>query len=592
MGFLPAGNAATLPPAERPARTAPLPATLDETYARVLKEIGKTNQFYAHRLLQCLTVAKRPLRVDELAEILALNFTAEEGIPELKENWRWKDEEEAVLSTCSSLISVVGPSFHRVVQFSHFSVKEFLTSDRLSTSSADISYFHILSEPAHTITVEACLGVLLRSQNGASDADTGNGSPLTIYAAQHWVEHIRCAKVWPRIEDAIQRLFDPAKPHLEAWLKLLGFRHHPSPFFPGYEVNRHSRSPLYYASLFRFRDLARLIMAESPQHVTGPVGRNPSPLVAALGNRHFDIAELLYQRGIDLGIRDDNNKTLLHAASEGGYVDIVQWLFDHSVPANSKTPLYLAEANGHQGHGITVDDADDTNHTPLHWASQGGHFEIVRLLLMRGADVTTRNQFRRSPLHLVSYMGDSATVRLLTEHGADVTAQDRRHRTPLHLASLLHDKDFVGLYPAKSGTVAETVRLLINHGADVTALDTTHSTPLHLVLSLHIREIVQILIENGVDVDVKNETHSTPLHQASSQVDSESVRILIEHGADVTARDWNHKTPLHIASSWDDRLVLRLDWEKLNKKIDSVRLLIEHGADVTATDRTHSMSLH
>ncbi|KAH9011703.1 hypothetical protein EDB83DRAFT_2557076 [Lactarius deliciosus] len=130
-----------------------LPATLDETYVRVLKEIGKTNQFYAHRLLQCLTVAKRPLRVDELAEILALDFTAEEGIPELKENWRWKDEEEAVLSTCSSLISVVGPSFHHMVQFSHFSVKEFLTSDRLSTSSADISYFHILSEPAHTITV-------------------------------------------------------------------------------------------------------------------------------------------------------------------------------------------------------------------------------------------------------------------------------------------------------------------------------------------------------------------------------------------------------------------------------------------------------
>jgi chromosome segregation and condensation protein ScpB len=56
----------------------------------VLKEIGKTNEFYALRLLQCLTVAKRPLRVEELAEILALDFGAEEGIPELKENWRSK----------------------------------------------------------------------------------------------------------------------------------------------------------------------------------------------------------------------------------------------------------------------------------------------------------------------------------------------------------------------------------------------------------------------------------------------------------------------------------------------------------------------
>ncbi|KAI9443877.1 hypothetical protein H4582DRAFT_1807187, partial [Lactarius indigo] len=136
-----------------------LPATLDETYARVLKEIGTTNQLYAHRLLQCLTVAKSPLRVEELAEILALDFSGEEAIPELKENWRWKDQQDAVLSTCSSLISVVSGPFGRghVVQFSHFSVQEFLTSDRLATSSADISCFHILPEPAHTVIVKACL---------------------------------------------------------------------------------------------------------------------------------------------------------------------------------------------------------------------------------------------------------------------------------------------------------------------------------------------------------------------------------------------------------------------------------------------------
>ncbi|KAI9434800.1 hypothetical protein H4582DRAFT_1855632, partial [Lactarius indigo] len=135
-----------------------LPATLDETYARVLKEIGTTNQLYAHRMLQCLTVAKRPLGVEELAEILALDFSGGE-IPELKENWRWKDQQDAVLSTCSSLISVVSDPFGpgHVVQFSHFSVQEFLTSDRLATSSAGISCFHVLPEPAHTVIVKACL---------------------------------------------------------------------------------------------------------------------------------------------------------------------------------------------------------------------------------------------------------------------------------------------------------------------------------------------------------------------------------------------------------------------------------------------------
>ncbi|KAH9051135.1 hypothetical protein EDB83DRAFT_2293977, partial [Lactarius deliciosus] len=103
-----------------------LPTSLDETYERVLKEIVTSNRRQAYRLLQCLTVASRPLRVEELAEILALDFDgAEEGIPELRKDWRWEDQTETVLSTCSSLISVVDDGRHRVVQFSHFSVKEF-----------------------------------------------------------------------------------------------------------------------------------------------------------------------------------------------------------------------------------------------------------------------------------------------------------------------------------------------------------------------------------------------------------------------------------------------------------------------------------
>ena len=82
-----------------------LPETLDETYDRILKGINKAQRDNAHRLLQCLTVAVRPLLVEELAELLAFDFRAsnEGGIPTIKEDWRWDDQEEAVLSTCSSL---------------------------------------------------------------------------------------------------------------------------------------------------------------------------------------------------------------------------------------------------------------------------------------------------------------------------------------------------------------------------------------------------------------------------------------------------------------------------------------------------------
>jgi hypothetical protein len=102
-----------------------LPETLDETYERILQDIPKSNRSHTHRLLQCLAVAIRPLFVEELAEVLAVDFSKAGGIPKLNEDLRWEDEEQAVLSACSSLVTVVAVQGSRVVQFSHFSVKEF-----------------------------------------------------------------------------------------------------------------------------------------------------------------------------------------------------------------------------------------------------------------------------------------------------------------------------------------------------------------------------------------------------------------------------------------------------------------------------------
>ena len=69
---------------------AELPDTLDETYERTLREINKADWELAHRLFQCVTVASRPLLVEELAEFLAFDFEA--GlIPKFHEDWRLED---------------------------------------------------------------------------------------------------------------------------------------------------------------------------------------------------------------------------------------------------------------------------------------------------------------------------------------------------------------------------------------------------------------------------------------------------------------------------------------------------------------------
>ncbi|KAH9055878.1 hypothetical protein EDB83DRAFT_2225192, partial [Lactarius deliciosus] len=133
-----------------------LPKSLDETYERILKEINNANREHSLRLLQCLTVASRPLRVEELAELLAIELNGG-GIPKLNVDLRWEDQEEAVLSACSSLVTVIIDKGSRVVQFSHFSVKEFLTSARLACCTEEVSQFHIPTEPSHMILAQACL---------------------------------------------------------------------------------------------------------------------------------------------------------------------------------------------------------------------------------------------------------------------------------------------------------------------------------------------------------------------------------------------------------------------------------------------------
>jgi hypothetical protein len=194
-----------------------LPSTLDETYSHTLLTIDGEKREYAQRLFRCLTVSIRPFRVDELAEILAIRFD-EAALPTFNPAWRPENAEEAVISVCSSLVAVVDRGGHQVVQFSHYSVKEFLTSERLATAE-HLSYYHIPPEPAHTVLAHASLSVLLHLDDKI-DKNTMDRYPLAPYAARYWVHHAEFRNVSLHIQEAMERLFDAAKPHFAAWVWL------------------------------------------------------------------------------------------------------------------------------------------------------------------------------------------------------------------------------------------------------------------------------------------------------------------------------------------------------------------------------------
>ena len=171
---------------------------------------------FAQRLFECLAVSVRPLRVEELAEILAVRFDAG-AHPQFNTGWRLGDAEEAVLSACSSLIIVINVNGSRIVQFAHFSVKEFLTSDRLATASEDLSRYHIVPYLAHATLAQASLGVLLQLDDRI-DKESIKNFPLADYAARHWFEHGKFENVALTIRGAMECLFDREKPHFSVWV--------------------------------------------------------------------------------------------------------------------------------------------------------------------------------------------------------------------------------------------------------------------------------------------------------------------------------------------------------------------------------------
>ena len=190
-----------------------LPITLDDTYERMLEGIPKEKFEHASRLFQCMVAAVRPLRVEELAELFAIEFGAN-GAPNLVAGWRPENPEEAVLSTCSTFIAIMDDDDEgtKIVQFSHFSVKEFLTSDRLQTSNVgNICQYSVPLEPAHAILARACVAVLLQVDDN-QDEERFRALPLGSYAIEHWVKHALFEDVASRIEDSLAYLFDPKMP--------------------------------------------------------------------------------------------------------------------------------------------------------------------------------------------------------------------------------------------------------------------------------------------------------------------------------------------------------------------------------------------
>ena len=437
-----------------------LPESLDGTYERVMMEIKRANQSHAYRMLQCLTVANRPLSVAELAELLAFDFDdAKGGIPKLNLNWRWEDHEQAVLSTCSSLVTLVPDDESPIVQFSHFSVKEFLMSDRLASARRDISQYHISLLDAHTLLAQASLAVLLRDPDVNGHVDSG---AFANYAAEHWMTHARVENVASQVRDGMEDLFDIDKPYFEAWVRLHDVDPEDDVYFPNMPNSEPGARLLYYAAFCGLDGLVEHLTLKHPPYASARGGQRGTALHSASSEGHLQVVRYLLRYGVDVNLRDSGLETPLLLACWRKHYDVVQCLLEH---------------------GADVDLRDQFQHTPLMFATSC-RVDVVRLLLEHNPEANAQDKDGLTALHHTIRYGSKVDrfqiVQLLLKHGANANVRDHRLQTPLHLVSRRAD-------------LLDILRILLEHGADLDAEDDGGKTPLQLSLERGHEEVTQLL---------------------------------------------------------------------------------------------------
>ena len=155
----------------------------------------------------------------------------------------------------------------------------------------------------------------------------------------------------------------------------------------------------------------------------------------ASGNGHADVVELLIGKGVKVGVRNGRGETPLSCVIRSCWRDI-------------EKAKAIIEALIKAGADINAKNKD--GNTALHWVSECGHADVVKLLINAGADINAKNKDGDTALHRVSERGHADVVKLLIKEGAKVGVRNKEGEKPLSRAvdnghtkvvNMLLDKD-------------------------------------------------------------------------------------------------------------------------------------------------------
>ena len=407
-------------------------------------------------------------------------------------------------------------------------------------------------------------------------------------------------------------------------------------------ANRYGASPRgeSVAAAIRKRKIGevRRLLDDSPELLHAGDGRSSQPIHWAVMTRQLDVIDELLARGADINARRQDGARPIHLANGDyhyrGWRDVPKYVrttpnavYAHLVARGADVDLGMAAATGDirrvraliDGDPSLVNRVSEYNSyyigcgAPIKNAAAGGHMEIVKLLLERGADPNLPEEGiapRGHALHSAVFNGHHAIAKLLLEHGADPDAEVESSADVVGIAIMRGDLRMIELLASHGATwvigmrmgrgltyrkitatgIRRSVRILALYGDvdaatpflaanpeladDREALENAagggHEAFVRLLLRHRPdvarrvkvskpRAMAELLFAHGMDPNRPSWLHITPLHEFARHGDVRSAKLYLDHGADVNAREEESRsTPLAWAARFGQMAMVKL----------------------------------
>ncbi|XP_071115840.1 serine/threonine-protein phosphatase 6 regulatory ankyrin repeat subunit B-like [Haliotis cracherodii] len=302
-------------------------------------------------------------------------------------------------------------------------------------------------------------------------------------------------------------------------------------------------------------------------------------VMCAVFKGHKAVFDLLVSKGCDLTVKDKNGDNILHAACEGGNVQIVEYIVSlNIVDINStglaRTPVMCAALKGDtkvfnllvsKGCDLTVEDRNGDN--ILHAACEGGNVEIVEYIVsLNIVDINSTGNDRRTPVMCAALKGHKVVFDLLVSKGCDLTVEDRNGDNVLHAAC--------------DGGNVEIVEYIVSHNiVDINKGDRYKRTPVMRAALKGHKKMFELLVSKGCDLTMEDGCGEKILHKACVGGNINIVEYIVFHNiVDINSTGLARITPVMCAALKGDTTVFDL--------------LVSKGCDLTVKDRDGDNILH